>query len=422
MNKETINMTKREAERLHVINNLIEKKINGTEAGKQLRLSVRQVKRLKAKVLRLGFKGAVHGTRGKAGNRKFGKVLIDKIKKALCEKYFYFTPTMASEHLKTEEGLIVNKETTRQVMVGLGLWTVKKRKSSGHREQRERRDNFGEMEQFDGSYEHWLHGVKEEQCLLASIDDATGKITGAKFEKSEGIVPVFSFWKRYIEERGKPVSIYLDKFSTYKVNHKNAEDNKEMMTQFGRAAEELQIKLISANSPQAKGRIERLWKTLQTRLIIELRHNKIETVKEANSFLDEEFVPWFNLKFAVVPKGKADLHRKNRDDLEEAFSIKKERTVGNDFVVRYLNGYYQLKETQPLTVLKRSRVVVETRLTGERRISQKGKYLNFFLLPEKPPREIQSPFPALVRKKSDWKPPAGHPWKAASFRRKEAHS
>ena len=213
-------------------------------------------------------------------------------------------------------------------MIEEGLWKVKQRKQRGdYRCERERKDNYGEMQQFDGSYEKWIHGVDEEQCLLASIDDATGKITYAQFEKSEGIIPVFKFWKKYIEINQKPLSIYLDRFSTYKVNHKNAEDNKNMLTQFEKATRELNITLIKANSPQGKGRIERLWGTLQNRLIIELRYNNIKNVDEANAFLKDKFIPWFNNVYAVIPKNKADLHKKNNANLDEVFSIKKERLV-----------------------------------------------------------------------------------------------
>lgn len=418
MNKETITMTKKEAERLLIINNLIEKRINGTEASKQLNLSSRQIRRIKQRVVKLGPKGIVHSNRGKTSNRKFGEDFISQVKSTLKEKYSYFTPIMAFEHLRDEENIWINKETVRQLMISEKLWTRKKRKTREHREQRERRSNLGEMEQFDGSYHKWFYGVDEKQCLLGSIDDAVGKITHLKFEKSEGIFSVFSFWKGYIEKYGKPISIYLDRFSTYKVNHKSAEDNKEMLTQFERAMKELDILPIKARSPQAKGRIERLWKTLQTRLVKEMRYKKIKTIDEANKFLEEEFVPWFNSKFAVVPKSSADLHRINNHNLEEVFSIKKERAVGNDYVVRYENNYYQLKKEQPITILKKSGVIVETRLNGEIKIKQKGKYLNFSTLPEKPKKEIEVMLPALTRKKSDWKPPMNHPWRKYKIKEK----
>jgi hypothetical protein len=410
--KEIITMTKQELERLTIVNNLIKGIINGTEASKQLRLSVRQVKRIKARVIKLGSKGVIHKSRGRQGNRKFSQDFKDKVGRLLKTKYYYFTPLMATEHLLVEYNVKLSKETIRKWMTEQGLWKVKQRKQREvYRSQRKRKDHYGEMQQFDGSYHKWIHGLDEEQCLLASIDDATGKITHAHFEKNEGVIAVFKFWKKYIEINGKPLSIYLDKFSTYKVNHKNAEDNKDLITQFERATQELDITLIRANSPQAKGRIERLWKTLQTRLIIEMRHQKIKNVKEANLFLKKVFILWFNSIHAVVPKSKADLHRDNRLDLAEVFSIKKERYVGNDFVVRYKNKYYQLKEEQPVTVLKKSKVIVETSIEGGIRVRQKGKYLNFFVLPSKPKKEIEARCIALTRKKSSWKPPQDHPWR-----------
>jgi len=410
MQKEIITMTKKESERLIIVNNLINKVINGTEASKQLGLSLRQVKRLKAKVILLEAKGIIHGNRGRESNRRIGEDLIDKIDTLLRDKYHFLTPTMAQEHLEKNDDIKVSKEKIRQEMVKEGLWITKERKRSEHRERRDRRDNYGEMQQFDGSYHKWFYGVDEEQCLLASIDDATGKITKAIFDKNEGIHAVFSFWRGYILENKRPVSIYLDRFSTYKINHKNAEDNKDLMTQFERVMEELSILPIHARSPQGKGRIERLWKTLQTRLRIELRLRGIKTIEEANKYLKEEFIPWFNAKFGVMPKGKADLHKDTDMDLDEVFSVRKDRSIGNDYVVRYENKYYQLSQVQPITVLKKSKVIVETRLDGEIKIKQRGKYLNFSVLSQRPEKEIDIKLPALT-KVSDWKPPVNHPWR-----------
>lgn len=410
--KQIITMTKQELERLSIINSLIKGTINGQEARKQLRLSLRQVQRLKAEVIKKGPSGIIHRSRGRSSNRKFTKAFKNKVKYLLKTKYHYFTPIMATEHLFTDCGIKISKETVRRWMTEEGLWKIKKRKQRGvYRSQRERKDNYGEMEQFDGSYHKWIHELDEEQCLLASIDDATGKITHACFEKNEGVLAVFKFWKKYIEINGKPLSIYLDSFSTYKVNHKNAEDNKDMITQFERVSKELGVTLIKANSPQAKGRIERLWKTLQVRLILEMRHHKIKNIREANVFLKEAFIPWFNSTYAVIPKDKADLHKENNADLKAVFSIKKERSVGNDFVVRYENKYYQLEKEQPVTVLKKSKVIIETRITGEIKIKQREKYLNFFVLPSRPAKEKDSKMLALPGRKTSRKPPQNHPWR-----------
>ncbi len=416
-------MTKREAERFLIIRNLIERKINGAEAGKQTGLSLRQVRRLKKSVIVSGPKGIIHGNRGKPGNRRLADKIRDKIVSLLHKKYSYFNPLLAKEHLEDDDNIKTNKETIRQLMIREGLWKRKARKKRQYFSQRERKDSYGEMEQFDGSYHHWF-STKEEQCLLLSVDDATGKITGAMFEENEAVLAVFRFWKGYIERHGRPLSIYLDKFSTYKVNHKNAVDNKDLLTQFQRTTTELGIKLITANSPEAKGRVEKMNGTLQGRLVRELRFRKIKNVKEANQFLNEEFIPEFNAKFSVVAKNKTDLHRQidKKADLEQIFSLHEERTVGNDYVVRYKNKYYQLDEIQPTTVYKGSKVIIETRLTKEERIRQRNYYLNFIVLPERPKRETDVFLPALTRKKSDWKPPFDHPWKTASFRRREAMS
>ena len=198
--KEIITMTKQELERLTIVNNLIKGIINGTEASKQLRLSVRQVKRIKARVIKLGSKGVIHKSRGRQGNRKFSQDFKDKVGRLLKTKYYYFTPLMATEHLLVEYNVKLSKETIRKWMTEQGLWKVKQRKQREvYRSQRKRKDHYGEMQQFDGSYHKWIHGLDEEQCLLASIDDATGKITHAHFEKNEGVIAVFKFWKKYIE-------------------------------------------------------------------------------------------------------------------------------------------------------------------------------------------------------------------------------
>lgn len=320
--------------------------------------------------------------------------------------------------MEEDDRIAVSKETVRQIMIKQELWTPKARKQPQYFSLRERKDNYGEMEQFDYCYHRWFYGLNEEQCLL----DATGKTTKAKFGLNEGVIPVFTFWKEYILEHGKPLSIYLDKFSTYKVNHKYAEDNKDLMTQFQRATKEMGTRIINANAPQAKGRVERMNQTFQNRLVKELRLRGIKTIPETNEFLEKEFLPRFNVKFAVVPKSKTDLHKKIGKDvnLDEIFSIQKQRVIGNNYVVRYENNYYQLNEIQPTTVYKKSMVIVETKIDGQVLIKQGKHYLSFVVLPARPKREIDVVLPALTQRKSDWIPPVNHPWKAASFRRRQA--
>lgn len=208
------------------------------------------------------------------------------------------------------------------------------------------------------------------------MDDADGSIPQARFEDNEGVEAVFRFWKEYLIKKGSPLAIYLDKFSTYKVNHKNAVDNKDLMTQFERAMQQLNVRVIHAHTPQAKGRVEKMNGTLQRRLVKELRLSHIDTIAAANIFLKETFLPKFNQQFKVIPKKKADLHR-NQDgvDLDKILSIQSERTVGNDYTIRFKISYYQLSEIQPTTVYKKDKVIVEEHLNGDIKIALRDKYL-----------------------------------------------
>jgi len=416
-----ITMTQKEAKRYEIIKDLIVKKIDGTEAAKQMNLSVRQVKRIKALVKKKKIKGVIHGNRGKKSNRQINEKTIAQAKKLLNEKYHDFNPLLAQEHLRDDDQIDVSKETVRQWLINEKLWKPKRKSEAKKFTWRERKDNYGEMQQFDGSYHAWFEGrnveeVGEEQCLLLSVDDATGKITNAEFDYNEGVKPVFNFWKNYFEEKGLPISIYLDRFSTYKVNHKNAADNKELMTQFERAMNQLNVRVIHANTPQAKGRVEKMNETLQRRLIKEMRLANINTIAEANKFLKEVFIPKFNAQFGVVPKKKNDLHRglneKQKNDLNKILSIQSERRVNNDYTIRFKNSYYQLNKIQPTTVCKNDKVLIEEHLSGELKIAIRNKYLEYFKLPERPKKEIEISLPILTKTiPNNWKPPINHPWR-----------
>jgi len=416
MKQKTITMTEKESKRYEIIKELIDDVIDGTEASKQLGLSVRQTKRLKARVREKGIKGVIHKNRGKSSNRKLSKEKRKEAVKLLKEKYSDFKPTFASEKLEELHNIKINKESTRQLMIEEKLWTVKPRKQPKNKHLwRPRKDNYGEMQQFDGSYHLWLEDRNEEMCLLASIDDATGKITKAKFAENEGVKPVSRFWKEYIEENGVPLDIYLDKYSTYKINHKKAVDNKDLMTQFERMMNQVGGNLITAHSPQAKGRVERLFGTLQDRLVKEMRLANIKTTDEANEFL-KEYIPKFNQKFSVVPDKKVDLHKKvnrrTKEKLPQIFSIQNTRKVNNDYTVMFETKYYQLDPTQDIVVYKKDEVTVEKHLNGEVKIRLRNTYLKYKELPERPKKQCDIKLPAITQKKpSGWKPPVNHPWK-----------
>jgi len=263
-----ITMSQKELTRYDILRRLLRKECTNADAAELLGLSVRQVKRLKKRVRQLGASGLIHGSRGRVSNHRLAPTERDTIAELLKKHYPDFKPTFASEKLRECHHIDHDPKTIRSIMIQEHLWTPKKaRNGSEHRSWRQRRSSFGEMQQFDGSYEYWFEDRAPTRCLLAAIDDATGRITKAQFDLHEGVEPVFTFWKQYLKTHGKPLSIYLDKFSTYKMSQRWMEQNHELKTQFQRACEQLGIEPIFAHSPQAKGRVERLFETLQDRLI-----------------------------------------------------------------------------------------------------------------------------------------------------------
>jgi len=416
-------MTTKERLRLIVITELVDGVINASTAALKLNLSVRQIKRLKKKFKKNGHDSLIHGLRGIPGARKIDKDTESVIVETIKEKYHDFGPLMAWEKITEVYNITIGKETIRQIMIRNNMWKSKKRKRGQYFSWRERRSAYGELQQFDGSYHDWFEGrnpLLPETCLLASIDDATGKVTQAVFGLNESVIAVFAFWMEYVKTKGIPKEIYLDRFSTYKINYPKATDNHELMTQFKRAMTTLNINLISAYSPQAKGRIERLFETLQDRLVKEMRLAGIHTIEEANIFLKETFIPWFNSRYAVISKSSQDTHRKLDNStvkkLNSVFSKQYIRGINNDFTVQYKNRFYQLEQVQPITVFKTDRVLIEERLDSTVKIKYKDRYLNYFELPDKPLKVNNAPI-ILTEHKSHWVPPINHPWRRFEYGR-----
>lgn len=413
-----ITMSAKEIDKFQIIKKLIGKHINGTEAASLLRLSVRQVKRLKAKVKKNGAQSLIHGNRGQESHNKINKNEKKKIIELLKKHYPDFGPTFANEKLFENHKINHDPKTIRQIMIDEGLWQSRKKKNqSEHRSWRERKASYGEMVQFDGSYEHWLEDRNGtgEICLLAAIDDATGQIIEARFTQNEGVFPVFGFWLQYLLKHGKPRNIYLDKFSTYQMGQKVALENHDLKTQFQRAMIELRIEPIFANSPQAKGRVERLFNTLQDRLIKEMRLLNLDTIEEANLFLKKVFIPRFNKRFSVQPRNEANLHAsltaKEQNDLASIFSRQTKRTVQNDFTFSFKNQWYQLTKDQSATVCKKDEVIVEERLDNSIHIRLRSKYLNYELLPERPKKAGNDLTWIIPKRSTAHVPPQNHPWR-----------
>lgn len=414
--------TQREREKLEIVKKTLQGNLTNEQAALMLGVSLRQVKRLKKKVREEGDLAIVHQLKGKASNHQLSAEVKEEALDLVEKQYADFKPTFAAEKLEEHHCLSVNPQTLRRWMSERGLWKIRKQKEVTYRSWRPRKEYFGELQQFDGSYHLWFEsryvdntGVPIEVCLLASIDDATGEITRAKFTKNEGVVAVFAFWQEYVEERGKPLAIYLDKLSTYKINHKNAVDNQDLMTQFERVNRQLNIQLITAHSPEAKGRVERLFGTLQDRLVKEMRLAGITTPEEGNRFLKEVFLLAFNQRFAVAPAKEGNIHRalgeREKKNLSSIFSTHEIRRINLDFTIQFKNTWYQLTEIQPTTVRPLMKVIVETWLDGTVHLLLNEDELAFVVLPEKPKKQrIKQPL-ILTTHTLNYKPPPEHPWR-----------
>lgn len=413
-----IKLSPLQQERYDTVRSCIDRDITNVEAAARLRLTVRQVRRLKRSVEKYGKQGILHGARGRTSNRATHPETASAVVAFMHEeKHQDFGPTFAWEQL-AKQGVVIGLETLRSLMIKEKLWRPKTRRGPAiHREWRPRMSLSGELVQFDGSYHDWFEDGTEA-CLLAATDDATSEVS-ATFEDNEGVRSVFRFWLAYFEAHGLPVAIYLDKFSTYKVNHKNAVDNALMLTQFERAMGELGIRVICANSPEAKGRIERLFNTLQDRLVKEMRLRGIKGREEANRYLAEEYLSDHNTRFSVAPKLEGDAHRMLTDALRKKlpsiFSLHSKRRVNNDYTIQFKSRWFQLNATQDTTVYKGDTVTIEERLDDSLHIRLRDTYLAYTELPERPKR-VKMMVTALTKEKPQWKPPVDHPWRKAAAR------
>lgn len=411
---EEIQLTAREQDRYDTIRDCIDGNITNKEASVRLGLKIRRVQEIKRAVEKNDREGVVHGSKGKNPPNITPNTVSKKVTVFFEQKKHQdFGPTFAQEKL-VNIGVSMNSETLRLLMIKKKIWKPHLRRGPQIvREWRERKECFGELVQFDGSYHDWLE-TGDEKCLLAAIDDATGRIVHAVFEDDEGVHAVFRFWKAYVEAYGRPVAIYLDKFSTYKVNHKNAVDNADFITQFRRAMNEFDIRVICANSPEAKGRVERLFGTLQDRMVKEMRLANMKMRREANLYMYEQYIPDHNKRFSVPAKKGVDAHRLLSDDLKarlsSIFSVQSKRKVNNDYTIQFKTQWFQLEDTQDTTLYKRDEVIVEERLDGTTHIRFKETYLKYRVLPARP-KPVYVPVVAITTKKPIHKPSKDHPWR-----------
>ena len=378
MEKDRIEMSQRERDVLKVMSLVLKGERTQVEAARLLRRSVRQVRRIQRALEARGDRAVVHGLRGKRSNRAVDQSQRRQALDLYRTQYAGFGPTLAVEKLRESHGLSVSVEGLRQWLLAEGLWKRQRRRDK-HRSRRARRSCFGEMVQADASEHDWLEGRGPMLTLVGMIDDATGRIM-ARFHLAETTAAYMDVLGRWLGKHGRPVSWYCDQHSIFRAESKLLGEDEPIpvLTQFSRALEELQIERILANSPQAKGRIERLWGTAQDRLVKELRLANASTLEQANMVLEKVFIPWFNRHCTAKPASENDAHRPlgRGHDLSAILSHQEKRVVCNDYTIRFENQVYQL--LPPAWPGERGgAVIVEKRLDHSMKIRFKQRYLEY---------------------------------------------
>jgi len=330
-----LRMSVKERVRLEALGRVKRGELTLVAAAELMGLSLRQSRRVWKEFKSFGDAGLVHKLRGRSSNRRLSEDLRERIVKRHQERYADFGPTLACEKLaEDDEDLAISANTLSGLLKARGLW-VRRRRRGKHRRRRERRACFGSMVQMDGSHHDWLEGRGPKCVLMVLIDDATSR-TFARFYAAETTEAAFHALGGWIKRHGLPRSVYVDRHSIYR-----DEDHPEKPTQFGRAMKELGIDLISAHSPQAKGRVERMNGTLQDRLVKEMRLRNIRSMEQANSYLEAKFVDELNGRYAIAARREQDLHRTMTTDvvLDEVLCVQEPRVVGNDWCVRWRNRW-----------------------------------------------------------------------------------
>ncbi len=377
--EDKIIMSAKEVNRIRVLQKIMDRQVSQVDGARIMGISDRQVRRMIKKIRGNGIASIVHQSRGKPSPKKMDKELREKTLCLYEEKYPDFGPTFAHEKLRDHHGIQISRETLRQWLILDNLWQVRKRKKRDLHLWRERKAYEGEMIQIDGSHHRWLEDrLDQEICLMGYIDDATGTVFG-RFYEYEGVFPALDSFEEFVKRNGIPESIYIDRHSTYKTTRKASVDEDleglESNTQFQQVMKSIGVKVIFARSPQAKGRVERLFETLQDRLVKEMRLEGVSSIQEANTFL-ENYLPTFNKKFSVTAKEKVKLYKKVSDefDYKWTFSLRIKRTIGKDFTIQCFNRLFIVKN--PYLALKGQKVLVKQALDGDLQFETKTKILS----------------------------------------------
>ena len=413
-------MSQKELTRLEVIQRVKRKTLKQRQAAELLSVSVRQVKRLCKAYQTNGAAGLISKRRGRSSNNRLPEKTINKARQLLRTRYPDFGPTLATEKLAIE-GVSLSVETVRQLLMGEGLWKAKAVRRPVIHQLRERRARLGELVQIDGSPHDWFEGRAPKCTLLVFVDDATSRLMYLQFVEAETTFNYFAAVRSYLTDFGKPQAFYSDKFGVFRVNIPNALSGTGL-TQFGRALKELQIELICAHSPQAKGRVERANQTLQDRLTKELRLRDLSSLAAANAYLPE-FIVAYNQRFAVAPRSTESAHRPltKGEDLERVLTLCERRTLSKNLTLSYNNVIYQIKTKRPSYTMRGAHVEVREKSNGEITIEYKKRPLEYSIYCEQEQQQAKvveakllqpAAARAAARPKQQGEPvPLSHPWK-----------
>lgn len=432
MAEEHYRMSTKELDRVAVMDALDRRLIKQGQAARQLGISTRQVKRLLRSYRQEGAQALATRRRGAPSNRRLPESTRTQALDLVRAHYPDFGPTLAHEKLTEAHGLKLSVETLRQWMIAENLWQPKQRKRPRAFQMRERRSRFGELVQIDGSPHPWLEERGPRCTLIVFIDDATGELLYLRFAPAETTQAYMEALRSYLERYGRPVSLYSDKHSIFRVNTQEPASG-DNLTQFGRVLKTLDIEAIHAHTPQAKGRVERANQTLQDRLVKELRLAGACTLDQANALL-ESFRLDYNRRFARDPESPADAHREVRhceQELELIFCLQNTRSLSKNLTLQYRNTLYQVQAPGRELSLRKTTVTVCEAFDGTVTLLRKGKPLNYTIFhkgnaptPVEDEKTVNNRVDRALAeqaKRPKWKPKPDHPWRA-SFGKQRSRS
>lgn len=410
--EEILSMSSKEISRLEVMQRLKDKRLRQKEAAALLGLSMRQVKRLWKSYQKEAAKGLVSKKRGRVSNNHLDAGVVQEVLDLVKSKYSDFGPTLAHEKIVEVHRIGISRESVRKIMVEEGLWKVRRKKKEAVHQMRERRACYGELVQIDGSDHAWFEERGERCTLLVFIDDATGRLVELLFVSDETFFAYCAAARAYFEREGKPLAFYSDRHGIFRVNNPQPVGTTSGLTQFGRAMQELDIQIICANSPQAKGRVERVNQTLQDRLVKELRLRGISTMEAANAYL-EEFREDFNRRFAVAPRSSHNAHRPlhTADNLDVIFSKQKTGRLSKNLTLQYQKTLYQIQTHRPAYALHNAPITICENAKGEVTLLYKNQLLPYTTY-KKLARQSEVVETKSLNRAVPQPPAANHPWRS----------